>query len=73
MKIKKEIAFNTHEVIGYSGNLMMVVDWNFDTVSRICRIRILNKDSAEQITQFYLDKNAIDNLKAILNRDYARV
>lgn len=65
MITKKVIAFNTHEVIGYSGNLMMVADYDFDTVTHICRIRILNKDSAEQITQFYLDENAISNLKGI--------
>ena len=71
MCIKKVTAFNCHDVIGYSGNRMMVVDYDFDTVTEICRIRLLNKDTAEENTRFYLDKDSIDNLIAVLCKGHA--
>lgn len=61
----RDKVFNSHAVIGYSGNMMLVVDYGADVRRDICRMRFLNKNSGEQITAFYLDRNSIKNLEDI--------
>lgn len=59
-------AFNTHAEIGYSGNMILVVDYDTSVRKDICRMRFCNKNTGEEITRFYLDRNSIDELVDVL-------
>ena len=63
----RDKVFNSHAVIGYSGNMILVMDYNTDALRRkdICRMRLLNKNTGEEITRFYLERNSIKNLEDI--------
>ena len=66
--MREMVLFNTHAEIGYSGNVILVVDYNTGAFRRkdICRMRFLIRNTGEEITRFYLDRNSIWNLKDIL-------